>query len=201
MIKNHHCKKDSSLWKIHHYNENSPFWWKFLFLVKLINAMEIIHRAGSSSLWGHLIIVMMKIVIVIVMMKIYHQDKKFPVMKFWSKLSIFMKIHYCDENSLLWWTLIIVIKFITAIELSHHYDENSSLWKSIFRNKFIIVMNLYNCIQIWTCDERTSLWWKSINWWKFIFLMKILHFYENSLLCWKLIHVMEFITDENSSLY
>ena len=96
-----------------------------------------------------------------------HQCYDRPSM--WSKFIILMKIDGCDENKLLWWTLIIWWKFIIFMKINHfdeiphcdetnnfnesyHYDENShSGWE------FLILMKINDF-----CKKKISILMKNI---------------------------------------
>ena len=130
--------------KIHHCDENTSLWWKFIKCWK-INIVMKIHHCDENSFWWRFIIVIKK-------------------SSLWWKFIIVMKIHHYDENSSLWWKLIIVMKI-------HHCDEkfikcyhgirqrdnvhncdwaNSSLWW-----KFISVMKIhkFNYIHQWDTNS------------------------------------------------
>ena len=85
----HHSDENSSLWlkfinllKIHHYDENSLMWQIFPVLINILHFVT-----NSSSL------------------------RKFVIMK---------RIHGCDENSWLWWKLIVVMKIYHLLKIHHH---------------------------------------------------------------------------------
>ena len=136
-MKIYHCSKVNQCNETNHFVEKPSAWWKLI-----IDSEAFSYDENSSSLWEFFIVINSDIVI-----KVYHCTEiillwwKFSfrckfitwwiVLLLW-KFIIFMKIHWCDENS--------------TVDKSYQFGQNRKfLWKSI------TVMKIYHC------DENSSL--------------------------------------------